>query len=92
MNKEEFIKLFNTLKEYQNMENNIYEASNGAFDLGAMPAAANLFHHCVSFMCDYNDNLIDGLYELIIDGSVSFNNNEVVNTPERFYELAFVEE
>lgn len=90
MNKEEFIKLFNLLKEYHNMENDIYEASHGTIDLGTMPEITDLTHYCISsMMCNKNEKLIECIYELMMDDSTGIPNGPVVDNVEEFYNIVF---
>ena len=90
MNKKEFIKLFNLLKKYYNMENNIYEASHGIINLDAIPEITDLTHYCVFIMmCNKNEKLIECFYELMIDGITVIPNGPVVDSIEKFYNIVF---
>lgn len=89
LNRTEFIKLFNLLKDYQETENAIYDASKSVINLAEIDSISNLFMFCVDLLADEDEIYTNAIYELLIDETVKLPNGPSVDNIEEFYAIVY---
>lgn len=89
LDKVEFVKLYNAIKDCHETETAVYMATGGAIDLGAAASYGKLTDAVIRLMADDNELIAEAIYDLLFDGSVGFTDGNVAHNPIEFYDLVF---
>lgn len=89
LNKVEFVKLYNAIKDCHETETAVYIATGGAIDLGAAASYGKLTDAVIRLMADDNELIAEAIYDLLFDGNVGFTDGSVAHNPIEFYDLVF---
>lgn len=89
LDKVEFVKLYNAIKDCHETETAVYMATGGAIDLGATASYGKLTDAVIRLMADNNELIAEAIYDLLFDGSVGFADGYVAHNPVEFYDFVF---
>lgn len=89
LNKVEFVKLYNAIKDCHETETAVYIATGGAIDLGAAASYGKLTDAVIRLMADNNELIAEAIYDLLFDGSVGLADGYVAHNPVEFYDFVF---